>query len=344
MDVNQTQSALTALLSSGRAKFVLRWTRRLFLGVMLLFLGFKLTQLGWEKIWHALPTSPLFYLIFLVAYFVLPLAETLIYRRSWKFDFWQGAAVFLKKQVYNQEVLDYSGEMYLYVWARQKVDYSDSQILKTIKDNSIVSAICGYLVALTLPAICLSCGQLAPMRQFAGHEHAWIAAMSAAAVLLLTGALFLRKVIFSLPWSTVRATFVIHMTRILAYNTMLFAQWALMMPQEPYYVWFTLLTVQNIVGRLPSLPGKDLIFVAAGIGASQGMEAPSAAIAGMLLMGSVLEKSVNVVLFPLVTLCVRRAEKRAAREPQPAILVPAPHLAPHARHNLPQATTVSASL
>jgi hypothetical protein len=78
------------------------------------------------------------------------------------------------------------------------------------------------------------------------------------------------------------------------------------MPGEPLYVWCTLLTAQNLIGRLPSVARKDLIFVAAGVELSQGLSAPAAAVAGMLLVSSVLEKSANALVFSSSTFFARQ--------------------------------------
>ena len=62
----------------------------------------------------------------------------------------------------------------------------------------------------------------------------------------------------------------IHLGRFLLINVLTVVQWSVVMPGEPLYVWCTLLAAQNLIGRLPSVARKDLIFVAAGGGNAAG--------------------------------------------------------------------------
>ncbi len=43
-------------------------------------------QIGWKSVWQNLPAQPLFYLIFLTLYLLLPITEIFIYRIYWKFN------------------------------------------------------------------------------------------------------------------------------------------------------------------------------------------------------------------------------------------------------------------
>ena len=63
---------------------------------MLVWLGLQLDALGWVKLWAACPREPLFYLLVLAAYCVLPVADTLIYRRLWDIGFWASLGAFLR--------------------------------------------------------------------------------------------------------------------------------------------------------------------------------------------------------------------------------------------------------
>ena len=297
MTLKQLHAKLLDFVNSPPIKRWFSMAPRVCFVAVLALLSYKLTQIGWSEIWQAVPTSSLFYLLFLANYLLQPLSEEISYRLAWKFAFWQALPAFLKKHVYNLDVVDYAGEFSLYVWATKRLGISDQQAWRTIKDNSIVSLLCGYVVALVMPAICYRMGQLAPGRNFKTHEIMALVAGPLIVCGLLGLVLALKRRIFSLPSHTLWMTGGIHLSRLLLINVLTGLQWWAVMPEQPLYVWCTFLAAQNLIGRLPSILRQDLIFVAAGVELSQGLDAPVAAVAGMLLINHVLTRVVNLVVF-----------------------------------------------
>ncbi len=316
MALKQLYADFAAWIESPRGRRICETVSRVLLVTTLAFLIYRLTQVGWGEIWQSVPTAPLFYLLFAVNYLLLPLAEAVTYRLTWHFDFWRTVPAFFKKHVYNHDVVDFSGEVYLYVWATKRLQRSDGEALRTIKDNAILSSLAGFIVALVMPLVCFALGQLAPERNFATHEIITLVA----APLLLCGACGLiwtfRRAIFSLPTATLAAIGGIHLGRFLLINLLTVVQWAVVMPQQPLYVWCTLLAAQNLIGRLPSVLRKDLIFVAAGVELSQGLSVPAAGVAGMLLVTSVLDSLTNALVFSTAML-VRDEALRPAPDASP---------------------------
>ena len=143
------------------------WGQRLLVAAMLSVLAWRLTQLGWGEVARALPTAPLFYLVLLLLYLQLPLFDALAYRQGWSFRYVSGLGAFFRKRVYNQEMFDYAGTAYLFVWARRRLRLSRGEAFHAVKDNSIVSALCAYCWTLSLPALCYLAGQLAPEHRYA---------------------------------------------------------------------------------------------------------------------------------------------------------------------------------
>ena len=87
------------------------------------YLLYELRDISWTEIGAALPTNPLFYLLFLVLYFLLPVAECFVYRITWTFEAWKSFPAFVKKRIYNNDILGYSGEVYFYTWARKNTPF-----------------------------------------------------------------------------------------------------------------------------------------------------------------------------------------------------------------------------
>lgn len=313
MTPKQHYARLMEWVASPRGQCASKTLLRGVLGSTLAFLVYQLTCVGWSEIWQAVPTHPAFYVLFAVNYFLLPVAEAISFRLTWRFDFWRSLPAFFRKHVYNQDVIDYSGEVYLYVWAVRRLGRPEADALRTIKDNSILSSVVGCLVALVMPWACYVLGLLAPECDFSPAE---VTAIMLAPLLAVAGCGLLwvfRRWIFSLPAGELLAVAGIHLGRFLLINLLTVVQWSLVMPGEPLAVWCTLLTAQNLIGRLPAVMRKDLIFVAAGIELSGGLSVPAAAVAGMLLVGSMLDRVTNALVFS--TSVLASGKNRLSLEP-----------------------------
>ena len=107
--------------------------------VIIGYLAFALVTLGWSEITRSLPTSWLFYLLIPVSFMVGPLGELIVYRYLWgtnQLTLW----VILRKCFMNGNLVDLSGEAYLFMWAKRNLRLTDRFILHSIKDNCVLGA------------------------------------------------------------------------------------------------------------------------------------------------------------------------------------------------------------
>lgn len=278
-------------------KRIQKLLRRLTIAFIVGIIIYQITDIGWREVLGSLPQQPLFYLIFFVLYFSLPVTEIFIYRQIWPLKKRQMFRTFLTKRVYNEEVVGYSGEFYLFMRARKLLDSSDRQILKNIRDNNILSAITSNLVAFTLIGILIFTGFI-KLDQLIGDVD-WVYIVVAGAIVIAFAALFIqfRKYIFDLPLKKALVIFGIYMTRFLIHHGLIVVQWAVVIPDTPLSVWFLFLTVVIVVNRIPLLPSRDLVFMWAGIELSKVLNMATADVAGMLLVSSALRKVMNLILF-----------------------------------------------
>jgi hypothetical protein len=261
-------------------------------------LAWQLSRVGWREMCRSIPSSPLFYLLFLAQYVTLPGSDAFIFARIWRCGFWRLLPPAFLKHVYNQDVVELSGEAYFYVWSTKRLGRNPGQTLRTVKDISILSAVAGYMVTLALPPLWLWLGSLGPRQGLPPRETlliGWVAPLVLCTIVAV--AVGARRAIFFLPGATLLEVSGIHLARILIMNAVTVAQWMVVMPDEPWRAWWTLLAVSNLVGRLPSLFSNNLIFAAAGIEMSTGLELPTAAVAGMLLTNTALDKLLNLGMF-----------------------------------------------
>ncbi len=264
------------------------------------YLAYQMTNIGWGRIWAALPTTPWFYVLFLALYFLLPIFQSIGYNLIWQQPFRTLFPPLLKSGVYNKEVLNYSGEMYLFSWARANLGFSDGQIAHHIKDNTIVSSVASTTNAVVLLGIFLVTGMVRlPMLS----DRTWIyviAGVMGIIALIAVGTRFWRSV-FKLSGALVLALFGLYFGRLLLLQGLQVTQWAVALPGVSVQTWLTFLAVQIITKRIPLMPSKDLFFMAVGLRMAGAVQVPEAGLAGVLAVHSVLDKGLGLLLFGLVS-------------------------------------------
>jgi hypothetical protein len=225
--------------------------------------------------------------------------------------------------VFNNDVLGSLGEVYLYVWAEKRLGLSRLAVLRTIKDNAILSWIWDTVVTLALPGVLVLTGQIAPGLALNPTERTLLlVALAAAAVLLPVGFVFHTKIL-AMPTGRMAAVSAVYLSRLVLLTLVAMAQWAAVLPDVPLTNWLTLVAVRNLVNWIPLLPSTDLLFVGAGVPLAEYLGIPAAPFVGMLLMNSALFKLLNAALFTTLSL----ADRAPASRLEPTVAVEALPLA-----------------
>lgn len=295
-------------------KRVLRLLSLFFTTSIIAYLVYKLTLIGWDNVWESLPQTPWFYILLLVMFFALPVFQVFIYRIAWNVKPWDLFLALLNKRVLDKDVLGYSGEMYLYVWARKYVDKPDKEILHVLKDNVILSSAASTLVAVVLLAIFFVFGQVHIPEKWMNPNVTLLVVLGFCAVLMIGLAIKFRKSILFLKRKQILEIFGLHICRLLVVQGLQVIQWMVVMPEIPLTNWLTLLAAQIIITRIPLLPSRDLIFMGTGIEMSQFINVSTSSMAGMLLASSVLNKILNLIFFILVFFTLRKRKPGALPE------------------------------
>ncbi len=301
-------SNVAAGLSAGAEdSWGLKWLRLVFVGALITFLVWRLSEIGWAEVRDNLPSKPLYFILFLCGYLTLPLAESMIYGWLWNVKPRRLIAPALKKRVFNKDVLGYSGEVYLFAWARDHIALPARQLLHVIKDNNIVSSISSTSVAVVLLTVFVVTGQVA-------IPAGWLESRTAAIILVVLAVivivvLFIRfsSSILYLPMAVLRKLFGIHVGRLILVQSFTLMQWMVVMPEVPLKTWLTYLCVLIIITRIPLMPSRDLIFMSIGIEMSGMVSVSQAGIAGLLLVASVLDKVLNLVVYSILSIRDRRS-------------------------------------
>ena len=280
--------------------------RALFFVGVLLWLMLKVRAIGWSNVAAALPRTPWFYILFVVIFLALPVSDGLIFRLLLGRPLPGSLPVFVRKRVFNSAFVGYSGEVYLFVWARQRLGIASKTLLLAIKDNAILSALASAAITSVLLVIFMGTGRAKWIADWLHSAGGMLLAGLLVAAFLTPLLLRLRKQILSVSWRVAGAVLGIHVARILVVVLLQATQWAVVLPAEPWGVWVTFLTVQMVISRLPIVPNRDLLFLSAALEMSHIVDGPRAAMAGLLLAGGALTQGSNLLFFLLTSFQRRR--------------------------------------
>lgn len=298
MSFETLQARWSAFASSTAGKRILTAIRYLLIAGILGYLVYQLSDIGWGEVLRSLPTTPWFYVIVVVMYFILPFSEVLIYGRVWKLKARESLPILLRKRVLNTDVVGYSGEVYLFSWAKQRASEGEARsIALAIKDNLIISSMMSVGTAVVILLALLATGLVA-LDDFLDNPTSGYLIAGGVVVALGIGLLVqFRRSIFTLPRRFLRWMCAVHGGRFLLSYVLQVAQWWVVIPEAPFSAWATLLAVLIVTNRIPFLPSRDLFFAGAGIGMATGLNIPVATVAGMLLVRSALDRLMNVGFF-----------------------------------------------
>ena len=279
------------------------------MGAVAAYLVYKLRQIGWDEVLRSLPATPWFYVVFLANYLSLPLFEVLIYHGLWGTGF-KSLPALLRKRVYNESVVEYSGEASFYLWARRTLAAADGAVFRVVRDVNILSALAAYAVTSCVLGAVLLAGSPVGGRQ----DHALIvrAAILSGVIVaaLLAVAVMLRRQGVSMSLREGARVSAIHVLRILVSMALQALQWHLALPAVGIGSWLFFLAVQMTLRLVPLLPNKDLVFAGLAMGLSARIDAPQPVVAGMLVAAAALQPAANLAVYVGSLL-----QRRRTREP-----------------------------
>jgi hypothetical protein len=259
---------------------------------------YQLTTVGWGEVLSALPTAPLFYILLFLNFLLQPTTELVIYRGLWKgISVSDSFRAFLTKRVYNDELLGYSGEVFLYAWGRQASGQSGREVLRDVRDVNILSALSSTVIAALLVGGLLVMGLVA--LPFNLHEVQQSHIIIGILVLAAGGfaATRLRRHVFALPPGAALRVLGLHSGRFLLFHSLIVLQWIVVLPGVSMGVWLTLITTMIVVNRIPFLPSRDLVFLGAGIELSRHLDVVTAEVAAIFVVATVLTKLLNLAVY-----------------------------------------------
>lgn len=196
----------------------------------------------------------LVWLVLPLLYLTQTLSDFAIFRRLWKLPL-AGLEALLRKNVINEVVLGYSGEAFLYVWARRAAG-AVSAPFAAIKDANIVSALLGNLLTLALAA--LSVAQLHELDFARRLGPALWSGLIPLAISL--GVLLFGRRVFSLRPGELAYVSAVCGLRLTVWSALTVLIWSLALPDVALRLWVVVLAIRFLVSRIPLISNKDLVF------------------------------------------------------------------------------------
>jgi hypothetical protein len=286
----------------------LRWGVPL---VLLGVVGYSLTQLGWGQIWKARPAGLAFYLVLMLPFFVQPVADLVIYRYLLGVGRKLPFSILLRKRYMNSVMLDYSGEIYFFFWARKNLGLEHGTVLHAVKDSNVLSAGAG-LTTVLLMLLALAATGAVKMPTFV-PAHIWtIVAVGSLPAVLCLGLLVGGRKVTRLSRTDMAATFGIHILRSITALGLEFLLWWLSGVLPSLTMCLEFVALRLLVTRLPLVPNKDLVFVGVGIAAAGFMDASAPGVAAVLVLMTAMNLLQEFVLVGLPWLVEQFAVRRIA--------------------------------
>lgn len=234
---------------------------------ILAYLVRAVANIGWREVLDVLPANPLFYLLVAMSYMATPVTEYVIFRRWWPLTP-RALAVFSKKRVLNEAVFGYSGDAYLFMWAKKALGAREvgAGPLAAVKDVAITSALAGNVATLLMLGLALSMGGGPAVEQaFTGGAMRSVGFGFAFVISISLAILLFSRRVMSLSARENTIIFLLHCARLLIGSALLLLAWIIALPSVDVGTWIVLGALRMVVTRLPFVPNKELLFAAIGV-------------------------------------------------------------------------------
>lgn len=283
--------------------------------LLLVLVGYGLTHVGWDRIYQSRPDSLAFYIVALVPFFVQPLADLFIYRNLLGVGSALPLWIFLRKRCMNSIMLDYSGEVYFFLWARKNLKIKDSTLLHAVKDSSVLSASAGLIVLWLMVLVLFVAGVV--KIPVVSRSTWWIVA-GGSLPLVFAAALFLgHKKLTQTSRKNMMATFGLHFSRALIVMGLEYFTWMLSAALPSSGDCLKYVALRLLVTRLPLIPNKEIVFIGVGVAAAGLMQVSAPNVAAVLVLMTVMDRLEDLIVvgFPWFFEQIRR--HRGLAVPQP---------------------------
>ena len=244
------------------------------------YLTYQLSKIGWADIFHALPTSPLFYALSIGFVLVPVLAEILSFQTITGKKTSKLGKVFLRKHIFNKAVMNFSGDAFLVQRLSKYQDLNLRRAAIILKDMTLIRAFSANLWIISLVVAAILSGNSSLLERFTAISPGFVTLTALLCMSFCAGAVLLFRKLTRLSSTTALKVSAIYLTRAAIVSGILMAQWSLASPGTSMGAWFIFLIVFSLTKKSPV--GGELLFASIVV-SLPGLGADNAAIAAMLI-------------------------------------------------------------
>lgn len=274
-----------------------RYFKSLFQLLIIGYLVYQISQIGLKDFLESIPLNPLFYIVYILIYISLPTIEYIIYAKKWNFMDKNLISTLFKKKVLNTDVLGYSGEVFLFIWAKKNINKNKLSIIYFIKDNNILSALASGIISVILLFYFVLNGYIHFDSLLLNREQNIFLLIIFLSFIVIFISIYFKKYIFNIKFLEGVWIFFLHSFRIIIINILQIIQWKLVMPEIILSVWFTYSAVQIIISRIPFIPSLDALFVNVILELSDLLMISQDLVVGMLTVNIVFNRLLNLGIY-----------------------------------------------
>jgi len=216
---------------------------------ILAFLLFRLSQIGWAEIASSLPRSPLFYALSLGFVGAPVIAEILAFQTVTGRKALGQYKIFLRKQVLNKAVMNFSGDAFLIHKLSQGTDMTVKRAAIVLKDMTLIRAVsANFWIILLVIASALS-GHVDVLENVVATSPLAAGLIALACVGICSGAVLYFRKLTRLSATTAMKVAAIYLARSAIIATILISQWSLASSGTALSTWFVFLIVFSLAKK-----------------------------------------------------------------------------------------------
>ena len=275
-----------------RFQFALRWIVPI---IFLILLIRSLSNIGWIQVWYAKPKNPLFYFLQIFTYILLPISEWIIYRRLLTRDSRLTPSIFFQKRYLNAMVVEYSGEAYFFLWAKNTLGINTKKLMQVVRDSTLLSGAAGLVLLWTVILFFVLFGQN-NIQEFLKNRQNSTFVIALLPLLPCLVIIFGRQRMTSLTHREMAWVFFMHLSRSVINFLLEILGWWFSGVLNGLVLCFDFVALRFVLSRLPFIPGKDLVFLCAGLELSGAMDLSRSHVAAVLIIMTIFPQVLDFLL------------------------------------------------
>lgn len=283
-------SKIRAFFRTNTGRKTVQITKHIFNGALICIILYQIYKIGVLDVVKSLPLNPFFYLIFVLIFLTLPFTEYLIYKRFVPLKLLESQRIFHIKRVYNKVFIGYSGEVYLFAWLKKQYKRTKKEVFEFVRDNNTLSIIASWTVVAGLSGWLLMTDETGLVSKVQEEIRLFLAIIFVLIVVFVILASIFRRKIYKLSYYDSSYIFSVHTIRTIGLSILQVLQWYVVIPNAGFKLLFNFVAIQMVIGKIPLLPNKDLIFIPLSIYLAQFIELPIEQFTSLLIVNLILEK------------------------------------------------------